>query len=388
MTVFKRKDRPNKPWVFEYKVEKDGKQLARKKSFATQKEAKLAEANFLVEHGGTVILDDDITFVDYFETWVETYKLPNISDNTLTKYATSRNTIEKYFKHTKVKDITRTTYQQFINWYIDDKKGHQHSKQSVEKLHSHASQCLESAVIDKLLTESPLVKVTLGGTEGKTEEEKFLETDEFEKLRDYCNQNANYNRLSLAMVQFAVYTGCRVSEIMAITWDDIDEKKNTVHINKSFNYHTWKPERDEENNIIWADKETVFLPTKNHEIRTLDVSPVLIASLHKLIQHQKINAINNPYHLVFCQPQDTVPTDNAVNGALKLAMKNTGIVRPGFTFHGLRHSHGSYLISKGIDMKYVSKRLGHKSLAITLKIYTHVLDSLKKQEAEKTVNVL
>jgi hypothetical protein len=30
MTVFKRKDRPNKPWVFEYKVEKDGKQLARK----------------------------------------------------------------------------------------------------------------------------------------------------------------------------------------------------------------------------------------------------------------------------------------------------------------------------------------------------------------------
>jgi hypothetical protein len=39
-------------------------------------------------------------------------------------------------------------------------------------------------------------------------------------------------------------------------------------------------------------------------------------------------------------------------------------------------------------MKYVSKRLGHKSLAITLKIYTHVLDSLKKQEAEKTVNVL
>lgn len=122
MSVYKRRDRKKKPWIFEYKVEKDGRPLARKKSFATQKEAKFAAANFIVEHGGTVILDDDITFVDYFETWVETYKLPNISDNTLTKYATSRNTIKKYFKSTKVKDITRTTYQQFINWYIDDKK--------------------------------------------------------------------------------------------------------------------------------------------------------------------------------------------------------------------------------------------------------------------------
>ena len=46
-------------------------------------------------------------------------------------------------------------------------------------------------------------------------------------------------------------------------------------------------------------------------------------------------------------------------------------------FHALRHTHASALIAAGIDVVTVSKRLGHSSPAITLKIYAHLLRALE-----------
>lgn len=391
MTVTKRKDRRNKPWLFQWiDTDKDGKEHRRTKSFTTRDEAKKAEAQWIVNSTGELPGDPLIPFVDYFDLWLETYKRNSVSENTMTKYATSRNIIAEYWKKTVLRDITRTKYQRFINWYIDDGFGHKHSKQSVEKLHSHAHQCLLSAVDDNYLLKDPAVRAALGGTEGKTEEDKFLQADDFEALRDYCNQFAQPSRVSLCMVQFAIYTGCRISEIEGLTWHDIDEKAKTVDVNKSFNYHTWYPTRDETGTVIWPARDKVFGPTKNHEIRKLDVSPILMRSLHKLVLSAKLRGRENPYDLVFIGPDGTPPTDNAANKELRRAMKSLGIYEDNqrFTFHGLRHSHGSYLLSQGVNIQYVSKRLGHKNLTITLKVYAHVLDRLKTTEAAKTVRVL
>lgn len=45
----------------------------------------------------------------------------------------------------------------------------------------------------------------------------------------------------------------------------------------------------------------------------------------------------------------------------------------GVTFHSLRHTHGTWLIMRGIDVKTVSERLGHADVATTMRIYAHVL---------------
>lgn len=59
----------------------------------------------------------------------------------------------------------------------------------------------------------------------------------------------------------------------------------------------------------------------------------------------------------------------AVNRALALACQRAGLaVR---SFHDLRHTHGTLLIAAGIDVKTVSERLGHASVAITLGLYVH-----------------
>jgi integrase len=42
------------------------------------------------------------------------------------------------------------------------------------------------------------------------------------------------------------------------------------------------------------------------------------------------------------------------------------------TFHAPRHIHASHLIDAGIDVVRISRRLGHSSPTVTLKIYAHL----------------
>jgi integrase len=52
------------------------------------------------------------------------------------------------------------------------------------------------------------------------------------------------------------------------------------------------------------------------------------------------------------------------------------------TFHGLRHSHATDLLRRGVNAKVVSERLGHASIAITLAVYAHVLPNMQAEVAE------
>lgn len=54
------------------------------------------------------------------------------------------------------------------------------------------------------------------------------------------------------------------------------------------------------------------------------------------------------------------------------------------SFHGLRHTHATILISSGENIKVVSERLGHTDIRMTLNTYTHVMENMKS----KTANLL
>ena len=54
---------------------------------------------------------------------------------------------------------------------------------------------------------------------------------------------------------------------------------------------------------------------------------------------------------------------------------------PKLTIHGLRHTHATILMEKGVSPKVVSERLGHASPAITIDIYSHVLPDMQEKAA-------
>ena len=59
---------------------------------------------------------------------------------------------------------------------------------------------------------------------------------------------------------------------------------------------------------------------------------------------------------------------------------------PGYDTYSLRHTHGTMLIENGADMVYVQRRLGHKNINVTMKIYTNHLTPIIKSRNNITLN--
>ena len=74
--------------------------------------------------------------------------------------------------------------------------------------------------------------------------------------------------------------------------------------------------------------------------------------------------------LLFTDLAGNPRTPDAVSGAWRDFAARIGM--PDVTFHGLRHSHASQLIDAGVDIVTISRRLGHASPDITLRVYAHL----------------
>lgn len=55
---------------------------------------------------------------------------------------------------------------------------------------------------------------------------------------------------------------------------------------------------------------------------------------------------------------------------------------PEISFHGLRHSHVSALVAGGVDVLTVSRRIGHASPVVTMKVYAHLFSETDKTAAK------
>ncbi len=68
-------------------------------------------------------------------------------------------------------------------------------------------------------------------------------------------------------------------------------------------------------------------------------------------------------------------SDNAIQKAMKLVVKKTGIVKPA-SVHTLRHSFATHLLLNGVDLRQIQDYLGHANVETTM-IYTHVVKDLR-----------
>jgi integrase len=56
---------------------------------------------------------------------------------------------------------------------------------------------------------------------------------------------------------------------------------------------------------------------------------------------------------------------------------------PGVRFHDLRHSHATELLRSGVNIKVISERLGHSSVATTLDTCSHVDTRMQSEAADE-----
>ncbi|MFK8261411.1 site-specific integrase [Leuconostoc mesenteroides] len=163
------------------------------------------------------------------------------------------------------------------------------------------------------------------------------------------------------MILLAIYSGARYSEVAALTRNDFNFTNNTININKS-----------------WQANDQNFKATKTKTSnRIIDLPPVFMKLVRQWTFGKKY---------AFESITGLPPTNAAVNKQLRRYLKKNDSKL--ITFHGLRHTHASFLLSQDIAIQYVSERLGHADVNITLSTYAHLLDKKRTLETNKTLKAL
>lgn len=146
------------------------------------------------------------------------------------------------------------------------------------------------------------------------------------------------------MVVFGFNTGCRIGEIVSLTWDGVDMTKRLVTIgDKSFT-------------------------TKGRRQRVIPMNDEVYEMLVKKVS--KVFKVNKDRNFVFGKINGMAYTTDAVSKAFKNATRKAGMDEE-IHFHSLRHSFASNLVQKGVPLYSVKELLGHSSIQMT-EIYSHL----------------
>jgi len=157
---------------------------------------------------------------------------------------------------------------------------------------------------------------------------RYLEKHEAVLLLDACNE------ITRQIVACALSTGMRKDELFELTWDDVRFDTGFTYVRKS----------------------------KNSDQRQIPISE----ELNDILMDVRKAALQEAKY-VFPGKNGGKRTD--VKKSFESACKKAGITN--FRFHDLRHTFASWLVMAGVDITTVSRLLGHKSLAMTLR-YSHL----------------
>lgn len=336
-----------------------------KNGFRTKKEAQLAAAKTEEElaNPGFTYVSRDISFKDYLMKWYETFKKGKRSKTYYNDFKYAYNNVVDFFGNEKLVNITKQRYQEYLNWL-----GKDHTTGTVKRRHVYTKSCLEEAFHEGLLKRNPTHKVAVKGeVEGQKDSDKYLDYEAAQKLIKEVLSGIRPDWISRYMILVALATGVRFAELLAIEWDKIDFENNTVKITQAYNHmqtHEFTdPKTESSKRIVTIDNTT-----------------------KRLLEEYKVyHRFSHPDY-VFIDKSGSHVSNSCANKALKKACKRAGVKE--ITFHGLRHTYCSILLFKGINIQYISQRLGHSSIAVTYDIYSHIIKEFEEQESQKETQVL
>lgn len=324
-----------------------------KSGFATKNEAKAFAQE--IESAESIGKKREKTFADYFTEWHETYKSGKVAPSTYRKYRHVDKILHDHFPDVPIADMTRQKYQAFLNNY-----GSNHSKEMMSEVNIYVKGCVKSALYDELIKKDFTTGIELSYDRSKTRNVEYLNLDEVKTLIHEATASLDPRYTSAYMVMTAIYTGMRLGEIAALTWNDIDFMHKTISVNKSYSY------------IQRELKE----PKSKSSKRVIAVNDGLLRILQQLRPNGNI--------MVFVNSRGELPSSNAVNKTLRKLMANCGLKKKNFHFHSLRHTHVAFLLYQGVDLYAISKRLGHSDLTITMKKYAYLM---QEYEAEQNKSI-
>ncbi len=321
---------------------------------------------------GQVCLAPEKQTVEHFMTaWLKAVTPPIIEQNTYDQYEyLTRLHINPVLGAIPLKKLHRQQVQEFLAGRLNsvsETTGRQFSVTTCRHMRTCLRTALNYAVENKLISENPAIgrTVRLPKDEHKV---RFMTTQELGAFRAAARGNWMENAFTLSLS-----TGICLSEVLGLQWCRIDLEKREMRIE-------YQLQRNKVTGKLFLKK----LKTKNRR-RVLklpqDAVDALIAQ--KMQQHREMKAAEDTWKnsdFVFTNRETGQPMDkHTLHDYFCEARDAAGIT--GLTFHGLRHTYASVLLSRKVPIKQISENLGHADVAFTLRTYAHCMPELRDEAA-------
>ena len=339
----------------------------------TELKTKLATINNDIYNG--VDVSNSKTFGSMIHDWIYNIHFKNKKISTINRYEGLYNLYIKNSSLTnkKISNLKALDIQEFYNALENDNI----TASTINMIHRVIKPFLNYLFINSLTIKDL-------GTPGmlKLPKVKKKNTDitvlSLEDQQKFINSLDDDNSDKILFI-FALSTGLRLGEILALTWDDLNN--GMVRVDKNIK------------NVKVNDKWTLLLqatPKTEKSNRYVPVPKNVLSQLeiHKKKQIElksKAESLYTYNNLIFATDFGTYIDPSNLNRRFKKALVKADLTP--IKFHSLRHTYATRLFENDIQPKVVSDLLGHKDITTTLNLYTWVLDSQKNKAANIINNI-
>jgi len=346
---------------------------------ATEAAAKLAAYEKQVADGLNTEAAS-LTLEQWLKIWLTTYKLQSLRPHTYDVFeGFIKNRIIPALGNHKLLRLRPEHLQSFINNLKKD-NGENLSVSTIKQIKCILFGALGQATRNGLVTRNSADALSLP----KNDKRKIAA---FTPGEQAALLNQLKGRRLFALFVVALGAGMRIGEILALRWADVDLIKNEITVAASLSR---SKDRDSKGEAL-KSRIKVGSPKTKNGYRSI---PMTHEVKQALLRHREGQAAERlragsawlQNDLVFCTTIGGFLEYRNITRLFAAARDAAGV--PKLSFHSLRHSFATNSIAAGVDHYYLSRILGHSSIALTLDTYTDYLPDKASHEMSKMEGVL
>lgn len=317
------------------------------------------------------------TFGEYLDNWFENVRVYEVESST---YLRNEQTINYHIKDSSLYNAQIINVDFELCQALINKLSEKYSRSTISKVYVILNMCFNYALTKGHIGENPMMKVKMPKESSlvkKKKEAKWLSSNDVEKLvleaerlntKEFRIKGKVGERVygvNAYYVILIIYTGLRIGELMALTWNDIDFKNKTLSVNKS----RAKGKIDGKTVLYVKD------PKSESGTRIIPLSDRALYALRNIKE---------------CSKSDTdlivtnTSSESNITRTINRMLFRAGCEVEKCGLHALRHTFGSLLLEKGVDLKTISYLLGHSDITVTANIYLHIT----REKAINSIEVL
>ncbi len=306
---------------------------------------------------------------EYLDKWLAESAKPRLREATFDSYQFHlKRYVREKLGNRRLSDIKSFDVQKLYNQLTENG----YSPRTVRYVHAILTSAFSQSVKWQMLIVNPCNVVDLPRQQ-KTEMKAFSR----EQAKRFL-EAAKDDKHGLIFA-FALASGMRPEEYLALQWKDIDFEKHTATVQRTL---IWRKGGG------WYYSEPKTIKSR----RTLPMPESLLRDLqkHKIRQAETMLRLGAEYernNLVFATDEGKpIRYGNLTKRYFHKILEKADL--KGFRLYDLRHSMATLLLSEGINPKIVSERLGHANIILTLDTYSHVLPDMQKEATSKLGQML